>query len=121
MTTSKIRSALMHGVVAVGSLVPVLVSAQANALDTVDQSTITLLTIVSRLSLIAFMAILLFFFWAIAKYIWGGAEDKEETKNLLIWAVVALFVAASIWGIVQVLKTTFGVGDETSVNIPRAF
>jgi Kef-type K+ transport system membrane component KefB len=103
------------------SVLPLAAFAQGNAFDTANDSVTTLLAIVSNLSVVAFMAILLFFFWLTAKYIWGGAEDKEETKNLMIWSVVAVFIAASIWGLVQVLQVTFNVGNDTTGTIPRAY
>jgi hypothetical protein len=75
-------------------------------------------TIVSLLIPIAFALILLFFFWGLAKYMLGDAEDKEKGKNLMIWGVIALFVAASIWGLVAFLRDVFGVGDEDFVRNP---
>lgn len=67
---------------------------------------------------IAFALILLFFFWGLAKYMFGDAEDKEKGKNLMIYGVIALFVAASIWGLVAFLREVFGVDANTAVNNP---
>lgn len=69
---------------------------------------------ISVLIPIAFAAILLFFFWGLAKYMFGDAEDKEKGRNLMIWGVIALFVAASIWGLVAFLRDVFGVTDEVA-------
>ncbi len=74
--------------------------------------------IVGILIPIAFALILLFFFWGLAKYMFGDAEDKEKGKNLMIWGVIALFVAASIWGLVAFLGEVFGVDPETDENSP---
>ncbi len=67
---------------------------------------------------VAFAAILLFFFWGLAKYMLGDAEDKEKGKNLMIWGVIALFVAASIWGLVAFLRDVFGVSAEDRAPNP---
>ena len=46
---------------------------------------------------------LLAFFWGLAKYIFhsNDEEKKAEGKNIMIWGIVALFVMASVWGIVK--------------------
>ncbi len=76
--------------------------------------------VISILIPVAFAAILLFFFWGLAKYMLGDAEDKEKGKNLMIWGVIALFVAASIWGLVAFLRDVFGVNDLDQTNNPVA-
>ncbi|GIW68114.1 MAG: hypothetical protein KatS3mg099_062 [Candidatus Parcubacteria bacterium] len=68
---------------------------------------------------IVFALILLAFFWGLAKFVFSGApEGKEDGKNLMLWSVIALFVAASIWGIVNVLQGLFGIEDVQSVDAP---
>jgi hypothetical protein len=78
------------------------------------------LLIVQQLTAIAFGAILLFFFWGLAKFILGGAEDKKVARNMMIWGVVALFIAASIWGIVRLMQDSLGVGQDKTMEIPSA-
>jgi hypothetical protein len=94
----------------------------AGTLNGVGQTAVsavgTLQTVVNALIPVAFAAALLFFFWGLAQYIWGGAEEKEKGRNLMIWGVVALFIMASIWGIVGVLQSTFNVGNQNTVTVP---
>ncbi len=98
---------------------PLITLAQGSDLFTVGQDSATaLLNILQTLTQVAFLAIMVAFFWGLAKYIWGGAEDKERGKNLMVWGTLAIFVAASIWGIVTVLKITFGVGNEQTGFVP---
>lgn len=82
----------------------------------------TVLLIVQQLVNISFIAILLAFFFGLAKFVWGGAEDKKVARNLMIWAVVALFIAASIWGLVRLLQDTVGItaAGNASITIPSA-
>ncbi len=67
---------------------------------------------------IVFALALLFFFWGLAKYLLGGAEDKDQAKNLMIWGIVALFVMAAVWGLVRFLGTAIGItpGQDAPVN-----
>lgn len=98
---------------------PLVSLAQGSTLFTVGKDAATqILAIIQTLVQIAFLSMLVFFFWGLAKYIYGGAEDKEQGRNLMIWGTVAIFVAASIWGIVNVLKVTFGIGNEQAGYVP---
>lgn len=57
---------------------------------------------------LAFALALLYFFWGVAKYInsgAGGEKAAEEGKRVMIWGIVALFIATSIWGIVNFIKS----------------
>lgn len=60
---------------------------------------------------IIFVLGLLVFFWGLAKFVFSaGNEDAiAEGKKLIFWGIIALFIMASIWGIIVVLRTTFGV------------
>ncbi|MEK7143703.1 MAG: hypothetical protein AAB756_02635, partial [Patescibacteria group bacterium] len=40
---------------------------------------------------------------------------RKEGKQFMIWAVIALFVMISVWGLVGVLADAFGI----RVGIPR--
>jgi hypothetical protein len=76
--------------------------------------------IIASLIPIAFGAGLLAFFWGLAKYIFSaGSEDsKGEGKQIMIWGVIALFVMSSVFGLVELLRKTAGVGDEKTIVIP---
>ena len=52
---------------------------------------------------LAFILALLFFFWGIAKYIRSAGSEKDEGKKVMVWGIVALFVMASVWGLVAFL------------------
>lgn len=61
----------------------------------------------------------LIFALAIAMFVWGVVKffiinvDEEakraEGKQFMIWGIIALAVMLSVWGLVGVLKTTFGI------------
>lgn len=52
---------------------------------------------------------LLYFFWGVAQWILNMADtDKhKEGKQRMVWGLVALFVIASIGGLIVVLQETF--------------
>lgn len=60
-------------------------------------------------------AALLVFLWGVAKFIFklGGSEKAtEEGRNAMVWGLIALFVLASVWGIVFFFQR--------SLNLPGA-
>jgi hypothetical protein len=68
---------------------------------------------------LAFALCLLYFFWGVVKYIRTGAgSDKgaEEGKRIMIWGIVGLFVAVSIWGIITFIQSELGILPIVEVN-----
>lgn len=76
-------------------------------------------TIVVYLIRISFSLAVLFFFWGIAKFILAAGDEKkiDEGKRMMFWGVIALFVMASIGGIISLLQGTLGVPG-TNTNLP---
>jgi len=81
-------------------------------------------TIVKNLIPVAFGLAILFFFYGLATYILGKDQDKEVAKKRMLWGVIAIFVMASIWGIVTWLGDIFGVSGGTmtapDITLPKA-
>jgi ribose/xylose/arabinose/galactoside ABC-type transport system permease subunit len=67
------------------------------------------------LALIPFLSTLAFlvFVYGVARFIRSAGNEKEikDSKNLLIWGVIGLFVLVTIWGIIAFLQSEFGVGN----------
>lgn len=56
---------------------------------------------------LAFALCLLYFFWGVTKYIRTGAGSEqaaEEGRRVMIWGIVGIFVAFSVWGIISFIK-----------------
>ncbi len=70
---------------------------------------------------LAFSLCLLYFFWGVAKYIREGAgSDKaaEEGRRIMVWGVVGMFVAFSVWGIVTFIRKELGLKNvPTEINV----
>jgi len=69
---------------------------------------------------------LIYFIWGLIKYVAaagkGDAEESKHGKAIMIWGIVALFVMASVWGLVGILQNTFGLsGSEPAptINLPQ--
>lgn len=61
---------------------------------------------------LAFSLTLLYFFWGIFKYIKEGANsDKavEDGRRIMLWGVVGIFVAFSIWGIISFIQSELNI------------
>jgi len=56
---------------------------------------------------------LLIFFWGLIKYIMkpGGGEGHGGTdgKTIMIAGLVGLFIMVSVWGIIRLAQTVFGI------------
>lgn len=71
---------------------------------------------------LAFALCLLYFFWGVAKYIRTGAgSDKatEEGKRVMVWGIVGIFVAFSIWGIIKFIQSELGIPGIDTITKPR--
>src|SRR3990167_3133070 len=67
---------------------------------------------------IIFAIAILGFFWGLVKYIFGSEHDKEAAKKTMLWGVVAIFVMASVWGLVRFLGSTVGIDDNSDIDVP---
>jgi hypothetical protein len=69
---------------------------------------------------LAFALCFLYFIWGVAKYIRTGSgseKSAEQARNVMVWGLAGVFVAASIWGIVRLMRTELGVPEVNSVRL----
>ncbi len=64
-------------------------------------------------------AALVAFFWGLIMYIYKGACKKGASKALMIWALVALFVMVSVWGLINLLQDSLGITGNETVPVPK--
>ena len=64
------------------------------------------------IGLLVFMAIL-FFFWNLAMYLkdYDSEEKRKDSREYMIYSVIAIFVMVSVMSIVGILSNTFGFGS----------
>lgn len=62
---------------------------------------------------ILFALATLLFIWGVVKFFFINVDEepkREQGKQFMIWGIVALAVMLSMWGLVNVLRSTFGLG-----------
>lgn len=62
-----------------------------------------------------------YFIWGVITYVIGNDEEaKSRGRNAMIWGIIGLLVVVSIWGLVSILKNTFGLANPSqgTVQIP---
>ena len=67
--------------------------------------------IINTLIVIAVGAAVAVFFWGLVKFIAKAADSKshEEGRSLMVWGSIALFVIASIGGIIWFIQSQLGI------------
>src|SRR3989338_9721839 len=93
----------------------------AQDLSNLDSAATQIGQIVNNLIPIAAALALLFFFWGLAVFILaaGDEEKRKSGKQMMIWGVVALFVMATIYGIITWMASLFGVNTGySSILVP---
>ena len=62
---------------------------------------------------LTFILAIFFFLWGIVLYIKGYESDtkRQESREFMIYGIIALFVMVAVWGLVKVLENTFGLGS----------
>jgi len=53
------------------------------------------------------------FVWGVVQYVINGDDEARKTKgrDFMLWGVIALTVMVSVWGLVSLLGSTFGVDN----------
>ena len=61
------------------------------------------------------VAFIVFLWGAFTTFILGASEGakKEEGKNLTLYGLIGFFVMISIWGLVNILTNTAGLGNNS--------
>ena len=57
------------------------------------------------------------FFWGLIQYLMQAGEKKSEGLSIMFWGVIAIFVMVSLWGIIRVLQSTFGVQNNQAIPL----
>jgi hypothetical protein len=104
----------------------------SNIIDTTTGSTGTIKTIgdvISRIGTILnsvapiLIALgVIFFIWGVVQYMIGGNEEaKKKGRDKIIYGLIGLVVIVSMWGLVGIIKTTFGLDNpNTPITNPAS-
>jgi hypothetical protein len=68
--------------------------------------------ILNPLIVLGFVIATIYLFYGIVQMIWGAANgsDLEKNRKNVMYGVIGLFIMFSVYGIISLVKTTFGIG-----------
>lgn len=59
-----------------------------------------------------------YFVWGVVQYvIAGGDEAKKKGRDRIVYGIIGLAIIVGMWGIVNVVVNTFGLGGGTTVSL----
>jgi hypothetical protein len=60
-----------------------------------------------------------YFIWGVVQYVISSDEVAKKTgRNRIIYGIIGLAVIIGLWGLVNILKNTFGLGNVQNINYP---
>ena len=79
----------------------------------------------SALKLVMGLAVL-FFVWNVVRYfiLKSDSANKAEAAQYVMWSLIGFFVILSLWGLVNILMSTFNLNNNTPgslTNLPNIF
>jgi Type IV secretion system pilin len=61
----------------------------------------------------------LFFVWGVVQYVIADDEEaKSAGRNRMIYGIIGLAVIIGVWGLVNFLRNTFGLNNNTNIQLP---
>jgi len=61
----------------------------------------------------------LYFVWGVITYVISSDEEaKKSGRNRIIYGIIGLAVIIGLWGLVNFLRNTFGLNNNTNVQLP---
>lgn len=72
--------------------------------------------ILNPLIIFGFAVALLFFFWGIFEFMTSTAEvaGRDKGKKNIVWGIIGMFIMISVFGIINLILNTFGIGTDRS-------
>ena len=95
------------------AFMPVLALAQTQAFTILA----VIKNILNILIPILITAALVYFIWGVISYVIAkDADDQGKAKSVITRGIIGLFVILSIWGLIGVIQSTFGIGAGGNVE-----
>jgi Na+/proline symporter len=95
----------------IAALISTPLISSAQAFDGVKTYLTSIHDIVNMLIIISVAAAVLVFFWGLVRFIARADNEKEHEsgRNLMIWGSIALFIIASVGGIIFFIQSNLGI------------
>ena len=104
---------LVKGAAVAGSVLPFLALAQTTAGSILG----VIGGFINALIPILIAAALAYFIYGVIKFIMASdADKKKDARGIVINGIIGLFVIVSVWGLVGVIQSTFGVGTGATLD-----
>jgi mannose/fructose/N-acetylgalactosamine-specific phosphotransferase system component IID len=59
-----------------------------------------------------------YFVWGVVQYVMSGDEEaKKAGRDRIIFGIIGLAVIIAMWGLVNILVTTFGLNGSNNTNV----
>jgi hypothetical protein len=100
---------------------PFAASAQSLNLSPIASLIGAVAAIIGALVPILVTLALVVFLWGLVKYLWGkgGKADVAGAKQLMKWGLITLFVMVSVWGIIDLMQSAFGINKNAAGRAPQ--
>jgi TRAP-type C4-dicarboxylate transport system permease small subunit len=110
-----VKKILPYGTI---GLLPYIALAQSDT--QVDRIIVNTTDVLDRLIPILIIIATIVFIWGVIQYITAGADEEKRAgaRNLIIYALIGIFVIIAVFGIVKLLQDFFGVGGVTQPTRP---
>ena len=60
-----------------------------------------------------------YFIWGVVSYVISSDEEaKTKGRDKMIMGIIGLAVIVAVWGLVKILTNTFGVDNNTGIQLP---
>lgn len=62
---------------------------------------------------------IVYFIWGVITYVIASDEEaKKAGRNRVIYGIIGLAVIVGLWGLVAILRNTFGLNNTQNINFP---
>ena len=62
---------------------------------------------------------IVYFVWGVITYVVASDDEAKSTgRDRIIYGIIGLAVILGVWGLVGILKNTFGLGNVQNINYP---
>ncbi len=121
-----VLSGLVLGFAPLVVLAQIGTSGTTSSCDPTLQTTGSLLTLLCKIGqlLNAVIPVLialgvLYFIWGVVSYVIASDEEaKKKGRDRIIFGIIGLAVIIGVWGLVNLLRNTFGLNNQQNIQLP---